>query len=106
MWSWRPAAYEAGRLGWANSRSLTIGAEIVGGVAGAGVGVAGWVVLAGVTGREIGPLLASLVALAVLGGAGACWVPAVAGCVGAGPAGARSALAIEAALTLTGLGTG
>ena len=89
----------------ANSRSLTIGAEIVGALVGA-VGVAGCVVVAGVTGSEIDVLLASLVALAVLGGAGACCVPAVAGPVGAGADGPRSALAIEFAVTLTGLGTG
>ncbi len=62
--------------------------------------------MAGATGSEIGALLASLVAFAVLTIGAACWEPAVAGCLGAPDAGASSALAIEVELTLTGFGTG
>ena len=115
-----PAAKEFGRFGLANSRSLTIGALIVGVLAVVADEVAGdvavvdwvpalaaWVpALAGVIGSEGGVLLVSWVALAVLGTDVACCVPALAAWLGAGVAGASSALAIELALTLTGLGTG
>ena len=58
------------------------------------------------TGSEIGDFETSLVAFAVEGGAGACWVPALAGARGAGVVGATSALAICAADSATGFGTG
>ena len=68
----------------------------------AGVGA----LAAGETGSEIGLLLASLVALEVLGTADACCEPADAACLGAGADGASSALAIEFAVSRCGFGTG
>jgi hypothetical protein len=59
-----------------------------------------------VTGSEVGALLASLVAVAVLTVRVACCEPAVAGPVGFGAEGARSALAIDVPVSFTGLGTG
>ncbi len=76
------------------------------------VWAAGWGATARLIGAEdLAEALATLVAFAVEGVAGACWVPAVAGPVTFGVfavvAGSEeSSLAISAALSLTGLGTG